>query len=354
MSPGAIAHFAGRIAASNFMELKLPYRLTYAVTDRCQARCAMCNIWQKPRQQELSLAEIDRLFRMAHNFSWINLSGGELFQRNDIREILLSIIGQSRRLYLLNFPTNGIQTDDIVTAVDMILQQTRLPRLVVSVSLDGPQSLHNRIRGVDGCWERAIQTFDSLRRRRSRRFSVYLGHTLQAANLGEFNATLQAANQAVGSVTIDDFHFNLAHSSEHYYANADTDSLPDSSRALAELERIRRQQSPAGLDPVALMERSFQHFLGDYIASGKTPFVCQAGAASCFISPTGTVYPCTAFNAPIGSLRDYGMDFVALWQDPARSLTRENIKKGGCPGCWTPCEAYQTILANIIRHRVRT
>ena len=76
-----LSRLACRIAASNLTDLTLPYRLTFAVTNRCQARCAMCNIWQKPSGNELSLAEIDALFSKAGRFSWVNLTGGELFQR---------------------------------------------------------------------------------------------------------------------------------------------------------------------------------------------------------------------------------------------------------------------------------
>jgi MoaA/NifB/PqqE/SkfB family radical SAM enzyme len=110
----SLSRLIGRIARSNLQELPLPYRLTFAVTNRCQARCTMCNIWQKPVDDELTVAEIDRLFTKANRFSWINLTGGELFQRPDIFNILLTVVRRSRDLYLLNFPTNGIQTSTII------------------------------------------------------------------------------------------------------------------------------------------------------------------------------------------------------------------------------------------------
>jgi Fe-coproporphyrin III synthase len=349
-----IARLTARILASNLRELSLPYRMTYAVTSRCQARCTMCNIWQKPVQDELTLAEIDQLFAQADHFSWINLSGGELFLRPDISEIFLTIIRRSRGLYLLNFPTNGVRTGDIVAAVDTILQRTALPRLIVSVSLDGPPVLHDAVRSIPGCWEHAVQTFKRLRDRRSRRFSVYFGHTLQSANLGAFDETLDSCRSAIGPVTADDFHFNLAHTSAHYYDNEHTDALPDPERAAAEIERLRRKQSPGFLDPVAFIERRYQRRIGDYLSCGRGPYVCQAAAASCFIDPTGIVYPCSVFDAPLGALRDHGMDLRRLWRAAGRKRTRELIINNDCPGCWTPCEAYQTLLANLFRRTRRT
>ncbi|TAN38703.1 MAG: radical SAM protein [Nitrospirae bacterium] len=344
-----LVKLTSRIMQSNLQELSLPYRLTYAVTSRCQARCSMCNIWRKPHGNELSPAEIDTLFGRADRFSWINLTGGELFQRRDINDIFLIIIRRSRNLHLLNFPTNGFQTKEIVTAVDTILEQTDLPRLIVSVSMDGPPEVHDGIRGIPGCWDHAVQTFRQLKDRSSGRFSVYFGHTMQSANVGKFNATLDACRKSLATITVDDFHINLAHSSTHYYNNEDTGALPDPELAVAEIGRIRKLQSPKLFDPVAFIEQRYQRHIRDYLSSGRGPFVCQAAGASCFIDPTGTVYPCSVFNSPLGALRDFDMDFQRLWHSATRTDTRELIRNSQCPGCWTPCEAYQTLLANLIK-----
>lgn len=353
MSMLRTAKFAARIMLSNLCELSLPYRLTYAVTNRCQARCAICNIWQNPAKNELSLAEIDLLFSKAGHFSWINLTGGELFQRPDINDIFLTIIRQSRNLHLLNFPTNGFQTVEIVAAVDRILIQTALPRLIVSVSLDGPSVLHDSIRGVNDCWNNAIETFRQLRNRRSDRFSVYLGYTVQSANLGKFDETLQACRALLGEVTIEDFHLNLAHASGHYYDNADSDAVPDTELAIREIERVRIQKTQKRLDPVAFIERRYQKYVRHYLNHGRSPFICQAAAASCFIDPSGIVYPCTIFDAPLGLLREHDLNLSLLWHAESRLITREAIRNNACSGCWTPCEAYQTILANLLNLRER-
>lgn len=346
-----IARLAARIAYSNLGELSLPYRLTYSVTNRCQAHCTMCNIWSKAADNELSLSEVDTLFSKANRFSWINLTGGELFQRPDITEIFLAVIKHSRNLYLLNFPTNGIQTNEIVTAVDAILTKTSLPKLIVSVSLDGPQQLHDHIRGVSGCWRSAITTFRELRERCSDRFSVYFGHTIQSANLGKFDETLSACQDELGCITVNDLHINLAHSSGHYYDNANTDAIPEAEQAMREIERISNQKTQKLLDPVAFIDRHYQKQARNYLKHGRVPFTCQAAAASCFIDPKGTVYPCSVFDSPLGSLREFDMDLYRLWHSTTRTNSRKSIINHACPACWTPCEAYQTILANLLHIR---
>ncbi|MDA8413681.1 MAG: radical SAM protein [Desulfobacteraceae bacterium] len=346
-----LSKLARHVIQSNIAENRYPYRLTYAVTSRCQARCIMCNIWRKPVEDELTLAEIDDVFARASRFSWINLTGGELFQREDLAGIFRSIDRHCRGLYLLNFPTNGFQTDLIVATVREILDRMRMPRLMVTVSLDGPQELHDRIRNLPGSWSRALDTFRQLRELRSRRFSVYLGYTIQADNLHAFDETLAAARSELGGLSVDDFHVNLAHVSGHYYANQGFSGVPEPLEAGRMLTRIGAARRRRLLDPVAFLERSYQRLAWTYQQDGSVPLVCQAAAASCFIDPQGNVFPCSGFAAPLGSLRENDYDLYRIWRGAERHRVRRAVRDRACPGCWTPCEAYQTILANLVSLR---
>ncbi len=346
-----LAKLAYHVIRSNVSELPYPYRLTYAVTSRCQARCVMCGIWQKPAADELSLAEIDSIFARANRFSWVNLTGGELFLREDVEEIFRVITGHCRGLYLLNFPTNGYQTEKIVAAVEMILTQLSIPRLMVTVSLDGPRELHDRIRGLPGSWDRALATFRHLRALRSRQFSVYLGYTLQEANLHAFDATMEALRGELGDLTVNDIHVNMAHVSGHYYANNSFAGIPAPGEAGSLLARLSAARKGGLFDPVAFLERRYQRLAQTYLKTGTVPLTCQSAAASCFLDPVGMVYPCASYAAPLGAIREYDYDLYRLWDSNQRRDIRTAVCKGACPGCWTPCEAYQTILANLLPKR---
>ena len=53
------------------------------------------------------------------------------------------------------------------------------------------------------------------------------------------------------------------------------------------------------------------------------------------------------WDAPLGNLRDAGFSLPALWNAAGTLARRREIVEEKCPHCWTPCEAYQTILANL-------
>lgn len=348
MSMAPLARLAYRVLRSNVADPAIPYRLTFALTNRCQARCAMCDIWTKPEGDELLLEEIAAIVRKAGRFSWINLTGGEIFLRPDIGSIVRAVIELSPNLYLMNFPTNGLLTEEIVATVDNILQKSRLPRLIVTVSLDGPREVHDSIRGVPGIFDRAVATFQALRERRSDRFSVFFGFTLQEANISFFNDTLRAVQEVIGGCVVDDFHVNMAHVSGHYYGNTRFDGIPNTVVAAEILQRISSSRKTRLLDPVAILERRYQTIARTYLSTGRVPLVCQAASASCFIDPGGIVYPCIGMDSPIGSLRDNRYDLYSIWRSSDRLRIRHAARTGACPGCWTPCEAYQTLLANLL------
>jgi radical SAM protein with 4Fe4S-binding SPASM domain len=101
-----------------------------------------------------------------------------------------------------------------------------------------------------------------------------------------------------------------------------------------------------------LIERVFLSQMGRFLDSGVTPMPCHALRSSCFIDPHGIVFPCISYSRPLGSLRDTGMDLQPIWNRAQTRGVQSEIWAGNCPQCWTACEAYQSILGNVVRPRV--
>lgn len=336
------------ILVSNVSELKNPYKITHILTYRCQFKCTMCNIWERKPSQELTAGQIAEFYKRSSGLSWINLSGGEIFLRADLLEIIRAIDKYCRSAYLLNFPTNGYQTEVIVDTVREIISSSSFPRVMVTVSLDGPPELHDRIRNMPGSWDRAVETYERLRMLKNARFNVYFGMTLQNANAQAFEETVLSVRQRIGHIQYRDFHVNVLHTSGHYYGNADCCGLRDEQQVINELKRIRKLRGAGLFDPVGFLESQYQKMAIQYLMNKKIPVKCQALAASFFMDPAGLVYPCSVFDDPVGNIKDFGFDLHTLWNSFQRSSARQEIRKGNCPHCWTPCEAYQNILGNLM------
>lgn len=342
------AVLAKHVLASNRKRLSLPYKLTFAITSKCNYRCQTCNIWKKSSDDELSSEEIRRFFIKNPYFSWIDLTGGEVFLRRDFLEIVRSILDSCRDLLLLHFPTNGYLTESIVSKVRTIAEW-KPEKIILTVSMDGDEALNDRIRGIPGGWRRQLETFKGLREIRGVR--TVLGMTVSALNAGRFEEAFQAVRKEIPALTYDDFHVNIAHISPHYYGNADDGLIAGHEQAMAKtvLGYLKARKFP--LNPVSWLEKQYQKRVEEYINTKKTPLRCQALSASCFLDATGNVYPCSMYDARIGNIRETDYDLRPLWNSEAARRLQKEIWEFDCPQCWTPCEAYQTILGSVLRRK---
>jgi MoaA/NifB/PqqE/SkfB family radical SAM enzyme len=314
-----------------------PWKLTLATTWRCNHRCGHCRIWERRPDGELTTDELARLFERNPSIRWLDLTGGEPTTRRDLPEIVRAATRHLPDLVLLHFPTNGALPDRAVAAAEAALER-RPPQLILTVSLDGPRAVHDALRGVDGAWDGAIETFARLRELPG--VDVVLGMTLTVENLGAARACYEDARRALGRLEPGELHFNVAQRSPHYYGNPEL-ALPEPAaveRALAEFGAAR------WLHPTALLERSYRALVPRFLETGRSPVVCGSLAASAFVDPTGVVYPCITEDRPLASLRELDFSLAEVWRRTAAA--RDDVVAGRCAGCWTPCEAFPSLMAS--------
>jgi len=336
------------LAAQRSGRLAAPMKVTACVTARCNSRCRTCRIWEKRPADEMTTGEWDRVFRGLRGTSWLDLTGGEPFLRPDLAEIIASSLEHCRDLYLLHLVTNGL-VPTAPAVVESALAKRPPPLTLVSVSLDGPPELNDRLRGVAGGWARAVETFAALRERRSTRFRVFLGMTLSAENVGAFSEALASVRRVIPDVRAEEFHLNIAQAAA-YYGNEGGEGITADPGAIARaLDEYHGLLGARLLSPVSLLEASYQRLGRRYARSGRCPLACRSLDVSCRIDAQGRVHPCLMWDRPAGDLRDAGMDCAGIWQGRKAEETRAAIRAGSCPHCWTPCEAYQTIVANLTR-----
>ncbi len=338
---------AADIIAANFDRRNLPYKVTLVATYHCNFRCEMCSIWQKDSVGEMTPAEAASFFRKWPQFSWVHLTGGELFMRRDLEDLVAAIMDHDRALYLLNFPTTGWFGDRTVALVERILRRG-VGRLMTTISIDGPRELHDAMRGLPGSWDRGIETLRRLRAIRRGNFQVVAGMTLFSKNASFVDATIDAIRAEIPDFERSDLHLNIGHESAHYFANAGY--LADSaSHPVAEAIEMHRNAIANRLHPVRFLEDRYQALVARYYETHKSPLPCTALASSCFIDPYWHLYPCSIWDESLGSLRDQDFDLWQLWKSERTKDVRSKVINEQCPHCWTPCEAYPTILGNLAR-----
>ncbi|MBT9556220.1 MAG: radical SAM protein [Myxococcales bacterium] len=339
------ATLIARGAAARLGRPDAPWKLTLALTWVCEQRCTHCRIWRRPRGEELSADAWDHVFeRLGERLSWVDLTGGEVTTRADFAAIARSVVARCPRLALLHFPTNGRDPARVDGAVREILA-SRPTRLIVSISLDGPPALHDRLRGDDGAFASALETY---RRLRARGVETYFGMTLSSYNASRVDETVMSLAAEIPGFAHRDLHVNLIHISPHFFQNqpiedrARSAEVDDAFTALSVARGVPR-------GPTALLEALYLAHVPRYLETGRSPLPCASLSVNAFVDPAGTVFPCHIWDRPLAALADHDWDLARVWALAETRAARREIVEERCPGCWTPCEAYPTVLSNLDR-----
>ena len=117
--------------------------------------------------------------------------------------------------------------------------------------------------------------------------------------------------------------------------------------AIKEIEIILKIRE--NKDLISSIENKYLKLGKEYLKTGKIPIKCNVFNLSCFVDPSGNVYPCTIFDRKLGNLRENNYDLKKILLSEKAKKIKEEIINEKCPQCWTPCEAHQMIISNWLR-----
>ncbi len=335
-------YFLIDIVKSNLGLLKLPYKLNYVITKSCHSKCLNCNIWQTKPINELSLNEISLFAKSCTNLKWIDFTGGEPTNRKDFVEIVQVFNQNCPQLLYVHFPTNGLNPKRIEEAARSINELGNF-KLVISVSIDGPHQVNDKLRGIPGNFKSSVETYERLKRIKG--VDTYFGMTLYQSNYKLLSQTYRELKELIPSLRRDDLHINIGHHSSHYYGNSKSKDVNPHLEMYQELESFNRKKG-LRLKPFLFIDYLYRRLLKRYIETGKSPLSCQSLKTSYYLSEHGEVYPCSMWDYPMGNIRDHFLDAQNILDSIEAKEAQKLIAQEKCSHCWTPCEAYQTILAH--------
>ncbi len=333
-----------RLAETWFRRPEGPTRLVFQLTRRCNLRCQACSTWTLDAPHELTLEEIETVFTRLPKLAWLDLTGGEPFVRTDVEDVLDTVMRAAPALRVLHFPTNGWFTSRVIEACRRVVGRRPDLDFIVTVSLDGPPDVHDRVRGRAGSFERAFATFKALRAIPGLR--VYAGTTITPWNQRDMPALRRLLEAEIPGFSAREWHWNWMQVSGHYFANEHLRDRTVSLSRDAVAEHARTRGMPRSL--LDVMELAFLVNLDGYRRGEALGFSCQALRSSLFLSPEGDVYPCHVYDRPLGNVRRQSIE--EIWRSADVARARRDIEKHlSCGGCFTPCEAYPAIAGAPVR-----
>ena len=278
---------------------------TVIVTYRCNAKCTMCNRYKEPSrpEDEISIETIRKLPEMY----FTNITGGEPFIRDDLKDIVRELYKKSERIVI---STNGFFTDRIV---DLCRE---FPQIGIRISIEGLEQTNNEIRGLDDGFNRGYTTLKTLVEMGMK--DVGFGMTVQDKNAPDLVALYNIS---------DDLGMEFATASLHNsFYFVESNNIIHDRLAVAQcfedlINRLLESNSPK-----KWFRAYFNHGLINYIFSQKRLLPCDMSFDTFFIDPYGDVMPCngTKEKEVMGNLNEQSWD--ELWNSEKAEQVRKKVR----------------------------
>ena len=342
-----------------------PVSLSINLTRRCNLKCLMCSQHRKgdgpPPElayyrpdQELEIGQwIDILDQAARFKPQLYVTGGEPTLYYGFKEFIAA--AKARKL-VVHLQTNGTRLADLAEfLVEQGIDQA-------TVSLDGPEEVHNRIRGVAEVYQRTARGVAALVEARKKAGKpgplIAINCVITPDNLELIDRMPEiAADLGADLLQIQHLMFN----SPDRVGDHNRRFSPELARAQgfdlidpsvpegeycpplfgqADLKKIKEQLArlknrPAGRPKILFMPRLDDSVVGPYYLDLDYPFsdVCSSLWRRCRILPDGTVAPC--LHVLVGNAAKEPL--LEVWNSAQMTAFRRLIAKRIFPGCVRCC-----------------
>ena len=278
---------------------------TVIVTYRCNARCTMCNRYKAPSkpEEELSIDTIKKLPPMY----FTNITGGEPFIRQDLKEIVRELYKKSDRIVI---STNGFFTDRII---DLCKE---FPNIGIRISIEGLEDTNNEIRGLLDGYNRGYTTLKKLVEMGMK--DVGFGMTVQDKNAPDL-VPLYRKSEELG------MEFATASLHNSFYFVEAKNIIKDRLMVAQNFEDLINVLLNTN-SPKKWFRAYFNHGLINYIFGQKRLLQCDMSFDTFFIDPYGDVMPCngTKDKEVMGNLNNQSWD--ALWNSKSADEVRKKVR----------------------------
>ncbi|MFH1641363.1 MAG: radical SAM protein [Nanoarchaeota archaeon] len=322
---------------------KGPVQLIHFITSKCNAKCKHCFYWKNLNQNtDLKLKEINKITKTLPDLYFLLISGGEPFLRKDFVDIVTSYY-KNTNLVELTVPTNGLLTHKIINDSKQILENCPGLELNIVISLDGKEEIHDQIRGVPGCFNKAVKSLFELKelKKKYKCLKVSIVSTLMSVNQKEMSALYKYVKY---DLKPDVFSVNLIRSTpkKPNLKNVNLDYFKE----ILKLEEYELKKGKGFKGKVRnMMHKLRTKIIIDTIEKKKYVIPCYAAKLTGVLSEDGTVYPCEMLGKEIGNIKDFDYDLRKVWGSKEAKNYRKFIKKTKC-FCTHECFLRINILFN--------
>ena len=327
----------------------LPAHIVLFITNKCNMECEHCFLVEGgelndiSRQQVLTLDNIKKIANSNPKILALSLTGGEPFLRNDLPQIIQAFT-RSGYLKGISLVSNGYLTKKILDCIKKILKETDVD-IFLSISLDGENETHNKIRKKPDAYSKAIDTIKALSKlsKRDKRLSIGVNSTYTGSNY----FSIRQLYEELTSVKLDYITLNLIRGVtwESRPEGIDLDEYNHLSSLKEKLIPLKKEESSFLYSLMTSKGRLMSKMISDTVKQSRSVNNCYAGSLFGVIKDNGDVFACEQLSAPLGNLSEVDYDLSKIWFSDTAEEQRRSIRNHEC-FCTYECVSSCNIFFN--------
>lgn len=315
----------------------IPYKILLQTTNDCNSKCDTCHIWKinkenpELRNQEVNLEQTEEVFKnLNKSLLWLSFSGGEVTMHDETNEMVKLAKKHCPNLKFVTFTTNGLLPERAVKLAQSI-KDLGLDSFV-TISLDGNEDIHDKVRGIPGNYKKALKTLEAIK---EIGVKAHFGITLSEDNHDFVMEEFQDYSSTMRAVT-------FVHNEGIYNKKAKLDDQ----KIIKSLKKIYSLYDLQSLSDIVekLHIRLAIRFLEKQRKVNLVP--CDAGYSSLHVFPRGEVSPCM-FLEPAGNLNSSSLSEII--NSKKYEDLRLDAREGRCAKCWMNCYSPHSIMQSPFR-----
>jgi len=299
------------------IELSAPISVVWEITNNCNYKCPHCRAYQEYNKENKKIEDSIIKDLINSKVMFVNLSGGEPLLNPRIFEIAKKLY--SNNIYIA-LSTNGSlyskYREKIVNSGIKLIQ----------VSLDGKKELHEKFRGIEGSYEKAIE---ALKMAKEDGLRTQMNVTITSSNINNLKWNYEKAKE----LHIDKVFYRRV--VPYGKAKINKYVLPEKRLyydKIKELSKLDCEDLNVSIDDPILNVLNNKENI-EYIA-------CGAGINNLGISSEGDIYPCIFLRERLGNIKTEKIKDIWDNSDILKKLRNRDIEKCGeceykysCGGC---------------------
>lgn len=287
------------------MQKKVPLVVHFDLTYRCPLQCVHCYLMKNNKHQELTLNEIKNILDQLADAGtlYLTFSGGEIFLRDDLPEI----VTYARKLHFaVRLLASGVLIDKEMACK----VASWYPEMVAFSIYDMDASIHDAITRKKGSLAKTLAAIEALK---EKSVPLKISSVLMKKNVGHYYGIYDFAKELGAQFQAD------------YRITPKTNGSKEPLKFHIKDQKIKEILS----DPIFSRNYELEPTEGYSGIFDTVP--CGAGHMSCYITPYGMITPCVQVPIEYGNLKE--KLFSEIWNNSPELKAFRKITFSDIPKC---------------------